>query len=64
MNKGSLPELPDFSDLHILVIGDIMIDRYIYGDKTRISPEAPVPVILEAATENRLGGAANVAGLR
>lgn len=61
MNKGSLPELPDFSDLHILVIGDIMIDRYIYGDKTRISPEAPVPVILEAATENRLGGAANVA---
>lgn len=52
--------LPDFSQLHILVIGDIMIDRYIYGRVDRISPEAPVPVLDASHTEDRLGGAANV----
>ena len=53
--------LPDFSDLHIMVIGDIMIDRYISGSVRRISPEAPVPVLELQDTEDRLGGAANVA---
>jgi D-glycero-beta-D-manno-heptose-7-phosphate kinase len=53
--------LPDFSDLHILVIGDIMIDRYIHGHVTRISPEAPVPVVEQKSIENRAGGSANVA---
>jgi rfaE bifunctional protein kinase chain/domain len=52
--------LPDFSNLHIMVIGDIMIDRYIHGIVERISPEAPVPVIDVKSTEDRLGGAANV----
>lgn len=53
--------LPDFSDLHILVIGDVMVDRYIFGSVKRISPEAPVPVLDMQHVENRLGGAANVA---
>lgn len=53
-------QLPDFSDLNILVIGDVMIDRYLSGKVERISPEAPVPVIHLRDEENRLGGAANV----
>lgn len=53
--------LPDFEDLHVVVIGDVMIDRYIRGDVRRISPEAPVPVVDWWKTENRPGGAANVA---
>lgn len=48
-------------DTHALVIGDVMIDRYLEGDVTRISPEAPVPVVNYKNTINRLGGAANVA---
>jgi rfaE bifunctional protein kinase chain/domain len=50
-----------FNDFHVLVIGDVMIDAYISGDVSRISPEAPVPVISLSKRENRLGGAANVA---
>jgi rfaE bifunctional protein kinase chain/domain len=46
---------------HILVIGDVMLDRYIRGRVDRISPEAPVPVLQWQSTESRLGGAANVA---
>jgi rfaE bifunctional protein kinase chain/domain len=45
----------------VLVIGDVMLDRYLTGQVTRISPEAPVPVVLQEDTEDRLGGAANVA---
>src|ERR1700684_725713 len=45
----------------ILVVGDVMLDRYWFGDAERISPEAPVPVVRVARTEERLGGAANVA---
>jgi len=45
----------------ILVVGDMMLDRYWFGDAERISPEAPVPVVRVARTEERLGGAANVA---
>lgn len=47
--------------LHVLVIGDVMIDRYIHGQVSRISPEAPVPVLSQTETTIRLGGAANVA---
>lgn len=53
--------LPDFSSLRIMVVGDVMIDRYLSGRVDRISPEAPVPVIRLEQEENRLGGAANVA---
>lgn len=61
MDKNSDFFLPDFSDLHIAVIGDVMIDRYISGYVKRISPEAPVPILEWKTTENRMGGAANVA---
>jgi D-beta-D-heptose 7-phosphate kinase/D-beta-D-heptose 1-phosphate adenosyltransferase len=50
-----------FSRLKILVVGDIMLDRYIHGEVERISPEAPVPVIRHAQRYERAGGAANVA---
>lgn len=45
----------------ILVVGDVMLDRYWFGDVERISPEAPVPVVRVRSTQERLGGAANVA---
>ncbi|MBC7404225.1 MAG: D-glycero-beta-D-manno-heptose-7-phosphate kinase [Cytophaga sp.] len=45
----------------MLVVGDVMLDRYWFGDVNRISPEAPVPVVLIRKSEERLGGAANVA---
>ena len=45
----------------VLVVGDVMLDRYWFGDVNRISPEAPVPVVRVGRTEERLGGAANVA---
>ncbi len=45
----------------VLIVGDVMLDRYLTGSVSRISPEAPVPVVLHRGTENRLGGAANVA---
>lgn len=50
-----------FSQLNIVVIGDVMIDRYLEGKVDRVSPEAPVPVVHLQTEENRLGGAANVA---
>ena len=50
-----------FNHKNILVIGDVMIDSYLWGDVTRISPEAPVPILSGIGRENRLGGAANVA---
>jgi D-beta-D-heptose 7-phosphate kinase / D-beta-D-heptose 1-phosphate adenosyltransferase len=50
-----------FSQLKVLVIGDIMLDRYIHGDVDRISPEAPVPILRHARRYERAGGAANVA---
>ncbi len=45
----------------VLVVGDAMLDRYLFGDVERISPEAPVPVVRVTREEDRLGGAANVA---
>jgi len=56
----SLP-LPDLSRARVLVVGDVMLDRYWYGEVERISPEAPVPVVKVERTEERPGGAANVA---
>ena len=50
-----------FSKLNVLIIGDVMVDSYLWGDVDRISPEAPVPVVSITKRENRLGGAANVA---
>lgn len=47
--------------VRLLVVGDVMLDRYWFGDVDRISPEAPVPVVRVGRTEERLGGAANVA---
>ena len=54
-------QLPDFSTGRVLVVGDLMLDRYWQGPTARISPEAPVPVVRVEQTEERPGGAANVA---
>ena len=51
----------DFNRLTVLIIGDVMVDAYVWGRATRLSPEAPVPVVHVARNEQRLGGAANVA---
>ncbi|KLU17057.1 MULTISPECIES: bifunctional D-glycero-beta-D-manno-heptose-7-phosphate kinase/D-glycero-beta-D-manno-heptose 1-phosphate adenylyltransferase HldE [Xenorhabdus] len=53
--------LPDFHRAGVLVVGDVMLDRYWYGPTSRISPEAPVPVVKVETIEERPGGAANVA---
>ncbi len=53
--------LPDTSMARILVVGDVMLDRYWFGEVSRISPEAPVPVVKVERSEERPGGAANVA---
>lgn len=53
--------LPKFDGAKILVIGDVMLDRYWFGEVKRISPEAPVPVLRVNKVEERPGGAANVA---
>ncbi len=58
----SLTEIFDaFARHKVLVIGDVMIDSYLFGKVERISPEAPVPIISMTEQDNRLGGAANVA---
>src|SRR5690554_2625324 len=54
-------EIPLFQDARILVVGDVMLDRYWHGRTSRISPEAPVPVVRVGNHEDRPGGAANVA---
>jgi rfaE bifunctional protein kinase chain/domain len=54
-------KLPDTAQARILVVGDVMLDRYWFGDVARISPEAPVPVVKVDRSEERPGGAANVA---
>jgi D-beta-D-heptose 7-phosphate kinase/D-beta-D-heptose 1-phosphate adenosyltransferase len=53
--------IPRLDAAQVLVAGDVMLDRYWYGDTARISPEAPVPVVRFTGSEDRLGGAANVA---
>ncbi len=56
-----MKELPDFSPVRVLVVGDVMLDRYWHGGTNRISPEAPVPVVRVEEEEGRPGGAGNVA---
>jgi rfaE bifunctional protein kinase chain/domain len=53
--------LPDLGRARVLVVGDVMLDRYWFGEVSRISPEAPVPIVKIERTEERPGGAANVA---
>src|SRR5512137_2743839 len=50
-----------FNNLNILIIGDVMVDAYLWGKVERISPEAPIPIVALRKRENRMGGAANVA---
>lgn len=50
-----------FNNLNVLIIGDVMVDSYMWGKVNRISPEAPVPIVAVNKKERRLGGAANVA---
>src|SRR5215211_1419464 len=59
--KGLPVLLKKIAQLRILVVGDVMLDHYIWGDATRISPEAPVPVVDIARDSWTAGGAANVA---
>ena len=53
--------LEKFKDVKVLVVGDVILDEYVYGKVERISPEAPVPILAQYKNEFRLGGAANVA---
>ena len=55
------PSLPNLSRVHIVVVGDVMVDRYWHGAAERVSQEAPVPVVDVDRVEDRPGGAANVA---
>ena len=54
-------QLPSLQSVHVLVVGDVMLDRYWRGPARRVSPEAPVPVIDVEQVDERPGGAANVA---
>jgi rfaE bifunctional protein kinase chain/domain len=60
-NSGIVSLLKKFEDLKVLIVGDVMVDSYLWGNVSRVSTEAPVPVVMRMYTENRLGGAANVA---
>lgn len=62
MNIKDIKELfTQMNELHVVVVGDVMLDNYWWGEVERISPEAPVPVVSIKKKESRLGGAANVA---
>jgi len=62
MDKQALHKLfDDMQQLHVVVIGDVMLDNYRWGVIERMSPEAPVPIVTVKKRDNRLGGAANVA---
>ncbi len=62
MTKKDLQKIFDsFSKVRVLIIGDAMVDAYIWGNVNRMSPEAPVPIVTVQKKETRLGGAANVA---
>ncbi|MCJ7493584.1 MAG: D-glycero-beta-D-manno-heptose-7-phosphate kinase [Deltaproteobacteria bacterium] len=59
-NNELLPFISKFPDTRIMVIGDLMVDEYIWGNVSRVSPEAPVPVVSVTSESLRLGGAGNV----
>ncbi len=62
MNREELQKIfDDMNGLHVVVVGDVMLDNYWWGNIDRVSPEAPVPVVALNKRESRLGGAANVA---
>lgn len=63
MNNSKQAEqiINKFNDLTVLIIGDVMIDSYLWGITNRVSPEAPVPIVNVTEKEHRMGGAANVA---
>lgn len=61
MNSALLSIVERFRDRRILVVGDFMLDRYVFGDAERISPEAPVPVLRVVERQDRVGGAGSVA---
>jgi rfaE bifunctional protein kinase chain/domain len=62
MSFQSIEEIFDaFSRLRVLIVGDVMVDAYLWGKVDRISPEAPVPIVHVQRREQRLGGAGNVA---
>ncbi len=62
MKKEELSRIfEEMNGLHVVVVGDVMLDNYWWGNVERISPEAPVPVVAISKRESRLGGAANVA---
>ncbi|MDF2868358.1 MAG: hldE [Gammaproteobacteria bacterium] len=54
-------KIPQFTSAHVIVVGDVMLDRYWHGETMRISPEAPVPIVRVQQSEERPGGAGNVA---
>lgn len=61
MNNTEVNQIFDqFSQMRVIVIGDAMLDTYLWGKVERLSPEAPVPIVSVTKRENRLGGAANV----
>lgn len=53
--------IKSFKSLNVLIVGDVMIDSYLWGNTNRVSPEAPVPIVNVSKQEHRMGGAANVA---
>lgn len=61
MNSDIKKIFHSFNSLTVLIVGDVMVDSYMWGHVTRISPEAPVPIVAVDKKEDRLGGAANVA---
>ncbi len=61
MNSTAYPDRQKLASHRVLVVGDVMLDRYWFGAVERISPEAPVPVVRVASEQERVGGAANVA---
>jgi D-glycero-beta-D-manno-heptose-7-phosphate kinase len=61
MTRHPLPTKAQLAATRVLVVGDVMLDRYWFGAVDRISPEAPVPIVRVTREDNRLGGAANVA---
>ncbi len=61
MNTAYLDIMENFHETKVLVIGDIILDRYLKGDSTRLSPEAPVPIVNISTNHEAVGGAANIA---
>ena len=61
LNSKAIVKIPHLARARVLVVGDVMLDRYWFGEVSRISPEAPVPIVKIQRTEERPGGAANVA---